>query len=68
MNRVFLWALKRLCRCIVKQNSTHKHNIVIYYRALWEAAESEFTEDNRPTLEAFMAECFEAAKVEGGAK
>lgn len=63
MKKLFLWALKRLCRRIVKQGSTHKNDIILYYRTLWEAAESEFTEDNRPTLEAFMTECFEAAKT-----
>lgn len=68
MSKAFIWALKFLCRRIVKQGSTHKNNMIIYYRILWEAAENEFTEDNRPTLEAFLTECFEAAKAKGGGK
>jgi len=44
---------------LVKQGPKHRDNIIPCYPLLKEAAESEFTEDNKPTLDAFLKECFE---------
>ncbi len=53
--------LRWICRKLVKQGSLHRLRIVAYYRIMREAAESEFTEDNKPTLDAFLRECHSEA-------
>lgn len=49
--------LRWICRKLVKQGPLHRLRIVAYYSIMREAAESEFTEDNKPTLRAFLGEC-----------
>ena len=61
MNSLERWFLKRLCWKLVKQGYSHKKLITEYYRYIREAAEEEFTEDNKPTLDHFMTECHEDA-------
>jgi hypothetical protein len=57
-----IWLLRRLCRKLVKQGYYHKTNITQYFRIMYQAAMVEFTEDNKPTLDAFLQECFDDAK------
>ena len=45
----------------MKQGTLHRARIVAYYRIMLDAAESEFTEDNKPTLDAFLGECHSEA-------
>ena len=53
-----LWLLKKIAKKIVVQGFNHKENIVKYYQIMFDAAEAEFTEDNPPTIKAFLEECF----------
>jgi hypothetical protein len=53
--------LKRIFKQAVVQGQ-HENNLKRIYKLLREAAEIEFTEDNMPTLDAFMLECFEASQ------
>jgi len=61
MNSLERWFLKRLCWKLVKQGYHHKKFITEYYRYMREAAEDEFTDDNRHSLDSFMTECHEDA-------
>lgn len=42
------------------QSSIHKTNIASYFQIMREAVENEFTEDNKPTLDYFLQECFDS--------
>ena len=55
------WFLKYLCKEIVIQG-THRECIIEYYRIMMEVAREEFTEDNKPTLDGFMLDCFKEAQ------
>ena len=55
------WLLRRICRKLVEQGPEHAVRIREYYRILREAAEAEFTEDNAPTMTAFLRECWGTA-------
>lgn len=55
-------ALRMICRKLVKQGRYHRDNIQKYYQIMYEVAQAEFTEDNKPTLDAFLQECFDEAK------
>ena len=54
--------LKAICKSLVKQGWFHKANITAFYRIMYQAAQAEFTEDNKPTLDTFLQECFDKAK------
>jgi len=54
------WFLARLCRRLVK-NGVHRYGVTEYYRVMWEVAEAEFTECNRPTLDGFLRDCHDKA-------
>jgi hypothetical protein len=51
--------LQKIATKTVIQGFDHKRKITEFYATLNRAARLEFTEDNRPTLEAFLSECFE---------
>ena len=53
--------LRYICRRIVLQGPYHRQRITEYYKIIRKAAESEFTEDNKPTLDHFLKECFDEA-------
>ena len=53
--------LKKIVRKIVIQSHFHKINIIEYYRIMIDAARSELSEDNIPTFNSFLRECFEEA-------
>jgi len=56
MNKLYHWLLLIIARRAVIQGN-HKHNITEFYKCLYQAAVEEFTEDNKPTLDAFLCEC-----------
>lgn len=55
--------LRWICRKLVIQGPAHRANIIAYYRIMREAAEQEFSEDNKPTLDAFLRECHDEANA-----
>ena len=54
--------LKGIFKKAVIQGHDHTRNIERIYKLLREAAEEEFTEDNAPTLDGFLLECFEKSQ------
>lgn len=52
-----IFLLKYIARKIVIQSHHHKTNIITYYKILNKAAEEEFIEDNKTTLDDFLKEC-----------
>jgi len=52
-----IWLLKKIAKRITIQSHMHKENIITYYKIMYDAARSEFTEDNKPTLDGFLKEC-----------
>ncbi len=53
--------LKWLAKKVVIQSNAHKDNIITYYRILAKAAQEEFREDTKYTLDAFLIECHKAS-------
>ncbi|MCK5613446.1 hypothetical protein KAR91_66865 [Candidatus Pacearchaeota archaeon] len=58
ITKIELWLLRKIAKRIVIQGFSHKENINKYYQIIYDATESEFTEDNKPTRDAFLEECF----------
>lgn len=56
------WMLKRIARRLVIQSHEHRRNIVEYYKIMHLAAAEEFYEDNQPTLDSFLDECYEEGR------
>ena len=54
--------LRRICRMLVVQGA-HRERIIAYYRIMHEAAAAEFREDNQPTLNSFLSECYQEAQI-----
>lgn len=65
ISRTTRFLLRRICRSLVRQSWLHKSRIIEYYRIMREAARAEFTEDNDPTLDAFLRECHEESAARG---
>ncbi len=61
MNWLEKWFLRRLCRKLVLQGLGHKQNITQYYLVMRDAAQWEFSEDNKPSLDGFLEECHKEA-------
>jgi hypothetical protein len=59
MNWLESWLLKRIIRKQVIQGTDHHVRITNLYRMIRLACEDEFTEDNTPTLNAFLKDCFD---------
>ena len=55
--------LKHIIKGRVRQGG-HEDRITALYALIYECMQEEFTEDNRPTLEAFATDCFTAALIE----
>jgi hypothetical protein len=55
------WLLKRITKKLVLQSPHHQKRIIAYYQIMRDAAKSEFSEDNEPTLNAFLLDCWHAA-------
>ena len=64
-SRCLAWLVRLLlrwaCRELVVQGYYHRTNIVAYFQIMRETAKREFYEDNKPTLDAFLQECFDEA-------
>lgn len=56
MNWFIKYLLRKICKRVVIQGN-HKESITLYYSILKEEASKVFTEDNEPTLQAFLEEC-----------
>jgi hypothetical protein len=54
--------LKKIIKKHVAQGSRHVDNIKDIYKIVRECCEEEFTEDNKPTLDHFLSECFSKSK------
>jgi len=50
--------LREICKRLVTQGPLHQARITGYYQIMYEAARQEFCEDNKPTLDGFLGECF----------
>lgn len=61
MNTVERYFVKQLMEREVTQGYDHTKNIRDLFRMICRAAREEFTEDNKPTLDAFLREQFESA-------
>lgn len=57
MNKFEQWIIKRIIKKEVRQGN-HENQIVNLYQLIYNATEKEFTEDNIPTINQFLAECF----------
>lgn len=55
------YILEILAERLVIQGPWHTERITEYFTILIQAARNEFTEDNKPTLEYFLKECFDDA-------
>lgn len=64
MNYALKTMLKTICALLVVQGPKHRQNIIDYYKMMYEAAQNEFTEDNKPTLDDFLRECHAEASKE----
>jgi hypothetical protein len=62
MTKIQRWFLRRLLRQEVVQGPDHARRISELYGLIREAAENEFTEDNAPTMDAFLSECFQTTQ------
>jgi len=62
MNKIEKWFFKRVIARDVIQGYSHAKNIEALYLMVREACESEFTEDNAPTMDVFLRERFEATQ------
>lgn len=63
MNTFENWLVKRVIAKEVIQGYDHARNIEALYILIREACEKEFTEDNAPTMDAFLRERFEATQT-----
>lgn len=59
MNAFERWLVKRVVAKAVVQGD-HVRNVEQLFTIIDDAVENEFTEDNRPTIEAFLRERLEA--------
>jgi hypothetical protein len=55
---------KKIPKQKVRQNHDHDEYVKELFKSIIVACRKEFYEDNRPTLEGFMDECYEKAKTE----
>lgn len=62
INRFEKWIIHRILRKAVVQSHEHEKNVKAFYGMIREACENEFTEDNAPTTDAFLRECFESTQ------
>lgn len=58
MTRFQQWMLKRILRDTVRQDGAQERKITRLYAQIREAAEQEYYEDNKPTIDSFLKELF----------
>ncbi len=63
MKPLYKLVLQHICKHLVKQGYTTNKDITEYYRIIRMAAQEEFTEDNKPTLDAYLLECFQDSLI-----
>ena len=68
MNKFENWFLKRIIKREVQQGYTHDLMIMALYSMIRQACVEEFTEDNAPTMDAFLSELFERTQYRSTAK
>ena len=59
MSRFEKWILKGIFAKAVIQGPDHTHNITKLYSMIREACDEKFREDNSPTIDHFLLECFD---------
>lgn len=59
MSKLKYWILKKIIRSEIIQGECHDKKITGLYQMIRDAAEEEFTEDNIPTMNSFLQECFD---------
>ena len=59
MTKFERWFIKRVTAREVRQGPTHTLRITDLYFLIGDAVREEFTEDNKPTREAFLRKCFD---------
>lgn len=62
MTKFERWILKRIFKKQVQQGYDHDKRITELYRMIRNAAAAEFTEDNQPTMDAYLQDWFEQSK------
>lgn len=62
LNRFEKWMLDRILKKIIRQECQHQKNITALYRTIYTQARKTFYEDNKPTLDGFLDECYEDSK------
>ena len=63
MNTIERWFLKRIIKKEVTQGYDHQKNITNLYRMIREEVQEEFIEDNVPTINCVLAECFNETQI-----
>jgi len=63
MNRFEQWFVKRIFAKAVIQGG-HQERITEIYRLLRDVTEDQFTEDNQPTIDDALRECFESTQFD----
>lgn len=56
------WILHRIFKRAVIQSCSHKCNITEIYAIMHDECELQFKEDNTPTLDSFLHECFDSSQ------
>ena len=62
LNRLEKYFLRRIAAKVVVQGG-HRERITSYYRILAEAANAEFTEENKVTTDTYLRECQAVAQM-----
>jgi hypothetical protein len=62
MTRFEKWFIRRVFKRDFRQGPLHSANISNVYRLVREVCDAEFTEDNEPTRDAHLRECFESTQ------
>ena len=64
MNRLERWFLRYLLRKEITQGY-QKYSVTELYQMIRGVVREKFTEDNEPTTDAFLRECFESTQFVG---
>jgi hypothetical protein len=59
VNKLIQFGLRNICRDLVRQSNDHKPLVIEYYKFMREAAQQEFTDDSKFTVDSFLEECFQ---------
>ena len=62
LNRFEKWMLNKILKKIIRQECNHQKNITALYGEIYARAREAFYEDNKPTLDSFLDECYEDGK------